>query len=108
LFIIINKQIYFILSVCIAISQGFGITKVVFVVLMFLVGQMIESYVVTPGIVGKRLALNQAWLVMGVVVFSSHAGFWGALLSVPFTAILSVLIQFAIKKYKTSNFYLSE
>ncbi|SCV65722.1 pheromone autoinducer 2 transporter [Anaplasma phagocytophilum] len=104
----IGPSLCCILSVCIAISQGFGITKVVLVALMFLVGQMIESYVVTPGIVGKRLALNQAWLVMGVVVFSSHAGFWGALLSVPFTAILSVLIQFAVKKYKTSNFYLSE
>ncbi|MDB1135033.1 AI-2E family transporter [Candidatus Anaplasma sp. TIGMIC] len=95
-----------VLGVGISMSQGLGLAKAATVVLMFIVGQTVESNVITPLIVGKKLSLNQVWIVLGMVVFSSHAGIAGALLAVPVTAILSVFTQFVVEKYTTSRFYL--
>ena len=96
-----------ILSVCVAVSQGLGVGKVIIVLsLMFIIGQTAESNLVTPAIIGKRLSLCPAWLIIGMVVLSSHIGFFGTLLSVPLTAILKVLTQFVVRRYISSTFYL--
>ncbi|MFV9838670.1 MAG: AI-2E family transporter [Aaplasma endosymbiont of Hyalomma asiaticum] len=96
-----------ILSICIAISQGLGMGKAIMVLsIMFTVGQTIESNLITPAIVGKRLSLCPAWLIIGMVVLSSHIGFFGALLSVPLTAILKVLTEYVVSRYTISAFYL--
>ncbi|MCU7611358.1 AI-2E family transporter [Anaplasma capra] len=97
-----------VLGVCLALLQGFSWTNTAAVVLIFVVGNVVESNIVTPVLISKKLDLNPGWVVVGVVVFSAHAGFLGALVSIPVTAIVGVLTQFAVEKYKRSSLYLGE
>ena len=94
-----------VLVVCVAVSQSLGITKVSLIGIMLLVGHIAESNFITPLIVGKKLSLSPAWLIIGMVVLSSHLGLWGTLMSVPITATVGVLAQLLFKKYTQSSFY---
>ncbi|MGN7661293.1 MAG: AI-2E family transporter [Anaplasma sp.] len=89
-----------------AVLQGMRWTSTVAVVLIFAVGHVVESNVITPVLISRNLNLNPGWLVVGMVVFSAHAGLLGALVAVPVTAMVSVLAQFAVERYTRSNFYL--
>lgn len=94
-----------VLVVCVAISQSLGITKVSLIGAMLLVGHIAESNFITPLIVGKKLSLSPAWLIIGMVVLSSHLGILGTLMAVPITATIGVLAQLLFKKYTQSSFY---
>ncbi|MGN7678345.1 MAG: AI-2E family transporter [Anaplasma sp.] len=94
------------LGIGMAILQGMSWTSTVAVILIFAVGHAVESQVITPVLIGRNLNLNPGWLVVGVVVFSAHAGLLGALVAVPVTAMVSVLAQLAMERYTRSNFYL--
>ncbi len=96
------------LGACLAILQDFSWTGTAAVILVFVVGNVVESNIITPVLLSKKLDLNPGWVVIGMVVFSAHAGLLGALVSIPVTAIVSVLTHFAVEKYKHSNFYLGK
>ncbi|QJC27764.1 AI-2E family transporter [Anaplasma platys] len=94
-----------VLVICVAVSQSLGMAKVSLIGVMLLVGHVAESNFITPLIVGRKLSLSPAWLIIGMVVLSSHLGFLGTLMSVPITATIGVLAQLLFKKYTQSSFY---
>jgi len=70
------------------------------VALIFLAGQIVESNVLTPKLVGDRVGLHPVWIIFGLFVFGSLLGFAGVLLAMPLTAIFGVLIKFFAVQYK--------
>ncbi|MEH0831500.1 AI-2E family transporter [Anaplasma bovis] len=97
-----------VLGICVALYQDMGTTSMTIVAAIFIVGHVLEAHVITPAIIGTKLHMSPAWLVIGMVVLTYHAGFLGALLSFPLTAILGVLVQDAVKRYLNSGFYLGK
>jgi len=71
----------------------------------FVVGQMLESMVITPKVVGESVGLGPVWVILAVLVFGSALGLLGLLLAVPVAATLKVLIGEAVTEYKGSAFY---
>ena len=53
---------------------------------IFLAGQLLADYVLTPRIMGSRLAVHPLWLIFGLFAGGALFGFVGLLLSVPATA----------------------
>ncbi len=53
--------------------------------------QVLEGSVLSPRIVGQRVGLHPAWVMLAVVVFSRFLGVIGLFLAVPVTAILKEL-----------------
>jgi predicted PurR-regulated permease PerM len=74
---------------------------------VFIVGQLLEGYVLTPKLIGESVGLNPLWIIFGMLAGGSLMGFVGMLIAVPLTAVLGVLIRFAIAQYSTSSFYKS-
>ena len=72
---------------------------------IFLVGQALTDYVLTPRIMGARLAVHPLWLIFGLFAGGALFGFVGMLLSVPATAAIGVLARFFIARYKDSSLY---
>jgi predicted PurR-regulated permease PerM len=78
------------------------------VMCVFLLGQLIEGYLLTPRLVGERVGLHPVWVIFGMLAGASLFGFVGVLLAVPVTAVIGVLIRFAISRYLESGYYTGE
>ncbi len=80
--------------------------SVVIVLSIFVVGQLIEGYVLSPKLVGDRVGLHPVWLMFALFAFGYLFGFVGLLLAVPLAAAAGVLIRFGIKSYMESPVFL--
>ena len=60
--------------------------------MIFILGQFIESYYLTPKYIGKSVGLHPVIIIFSLLVGANIFGLLGVLLAVPFTAILLSLI----------------
>lgn len=72
------------------------------------IGQMLESYVLTPKLVGDRVGLSPVTVVFAVMAGGTLFGFLGMLLALPVAAVANVLIRHMHAGYTSSHFYLGE
>lgn len=82
-----------------------GPWQIVVVALTFIIGQMLEGFVITPRVVGDRVGLSAATIIIAILIFSELFGFLGILLAVPVSAILKVVVQVAVDRYHASAVY---
>lgn len=75
------------------------------VLMVFVIGQVLEGNFVTPKLVGEKVGLHPAWIIFGLLAGGSLFGFVGVLIAVPVTAVIGVLIRFAISGYLHSSYY---
>lgn len=75
------------------------------VLILFGLGQVLDSVLLAPRIVGSRLGLHPVWLIFALFVFSYLFGFVGTLLAVPLAAAIAVLVRFALEMYLSSAIY---
>ena len=79
--------------------------RVGMVACVFLTGQFLESYVLTPKLVGHRVGLSPIWILFALITGAKLMGFTGVLIAVPTAAILGVLVRFFVRQYKASALY---
>ena len=72
---------------------------------VFLVGQTLESYLLTPRLVGTRVGLHPLWIIFALLAGGTLMGFTGVLIAVPTAAVLGVLIRFGLVRYMVSELY---
>ena len=80
-------------------------SPVLSVAAIFIVGQVCESYLLTPKLVGSKVGLHDLWIIFALMAGGTLFGFTGVLLAVPTAAIIGVLIRFAIARYLESPLY---
>ncbi len=80
----------------------FGVSsEIIFILAIFVFGQLLESYFLTPRLVGEAIRLNPIWIIFALLTGGYLAGFVGLLISLPVAAILGVLVRFYyLKLYK--------
>ncbi|MDP4669052.1 MAG: AI-2E family transporter, partial [Burkholderiaceae bacterium] len=65
-------------------------------------GQFLESFVLTPKLVGDRIGLHPLGVILALVIFGSLFGFLGVLLALPLAAVLlAVFKQFKGRQHQT-------
>lgn len=72
---------------------------------IFLTGQTLESYVLTPRLVGDRVGLHPVWIIFALMAGGALFGFTGVLLAVPVAAVVGILIRFSIGRYLQSPLF---
>ncbi len=72
---------------------------------IFLVGQFIESYVLSPKLVGDRVGLHPVWVMLALLAGGTLFGFVGLLIAVPAAATIGVLLHFGLERYIASPLY---
>ena len=75
------------------------------VVSVFVVGQILEGYVLTPRFVGNRVGLHPVWILFALIAGIKLMGFLGALIAVPSAAVIGVLVRFGVRQYRASAMY---
>lgn len=79
--------------------------SIVVVAVIFLLGQLVNDYVLVPRLVGQSVGLHPLWVMFGLFAGGALFGFVGLLIAVPLCAVVGVLTRFAIGRYKESPLY---
>lgn len=72
---------------------------------VFLLGQLLESMVLTPLLVGDRIGLHPVAVIFAVLAGGQLFGFTGVLLALPIAAVIMVLLRHAHHRYLASDLY---
>ncbi|MEE9299682.1 MAG: AI-2E family transporter [Alphaproteobacteria bacterium] len=72
---------------------------------VFILGQLVADYFLTPKLLGKRVRLHPVWIIFAMLAGGSLFGFVGLMLSVPLAAVIGVLARFSISRYMESPLY---
>ena len=94
-----------VLSILIAISQGATWGLWVGLAVVFVLGQILESYVLTPKLVGDNVGLHPVWIIFSLLAGGVLLGFIGILIAVPVAAVIGVFVRRALKWYESSAIY---
>ena len=82
---IIPALVYF------AAGSTFG--GVVWLLVLLLIYDAVENYVLTPVLVGKEVGLHAVTILVSTFVAGDLLGLFGMLLAIPITAVLKILVQ---------------
>ncbi|MBK9070099.1 MAG: AI-2E family transporter [Myxococcales bacterium] len=94
-----------VVAVLVALAQGGSIDLLAGVAIVIGVGQLVESFYLTPKIVGHSVGISESAALLAVIVGGNLFGFVGILLAVPLAATVRVLISIYYRKYEHSDFY---
>jgi predicted PurR-regulated permease PerM len=75
------------------------------VVAVWGIGQVIESYFLTPKLVGDRIGLHPMAVIFAVLAGGQLFGFLGMLLALPVAAVANVMLRYAHEQYTHSRLY---
>ena len=87
------------------VGQFTGWHGVAEVAVVYAVGQVLESFVLTPRLVGERIGLNPLAVIFALLAFGQLFGFVGVLLALPASAVLMVVFRHLRHHYLRSSFY---
>ena len=77
----------------------------IYVAIIFGVGQALEGMVLTPLLVGDRIGLHPVAVIFAILAGGQLFGFTGVLLALPVAAVVMVFLRFMHDRYKKSEFY---
>lgn len=90
----------------VAVTQPWpNVTLLATVAGIYFAGMALDSAVLAPKIVGRKIGLHPVWMIFSLFVFSYLFGFVGLLVAVPVAAAAGVLVRFALELYLGSSVY---
>lgn len=88
-----------------AVLQFNGLHGLIAIGVVYGLGQMLESFVLTPKLVGERIGLHPLTVIFALMAFGQLFGFIGILIALPTSAVLSVAAKHLRLSYLNSSFY---
>lgn len=95
----------FILALLVAALQFAGLGPIIAVLVVFGIGQLLESFILTPFLVGERIGLHPLAVIFALMAFGQLFGFFGVLLALPASAALLVGLRELRRLYLGSQLY---
>jgi predicted PurR-regulated permease PerM len=93
------------LALIAAVLQFADWSGIIAIAIIYGIGQVVESFVLTPRLVGERIGLNPLAVIFALLAFGQLFGFVGVLLALPASAILMVAFKHLRRHYLESSFY---
>lgn len=94
-----------ILALISALLQFGPSTEVLAVLGIYAAGQFLESFFLTPKLVGERIGLHPIAVIFALLFFGTLFGFFGILLALPAAAITLVTLRFLGARYHQSRWF---
>lgn len=83
--------------------EGFG--PIIGIGIVYGLVQILESFVITPRIVGNKVGLSSFEAVLALIVLGNLLGFVGLFLAIPVGALTKLIIINLLAEYKKTSFY---
>ena len=88
-----------------SVQSGGDLTFLALVAGVYGIGQLLESFILTPWLIGDRIGLHPVMVIFALMAGGQLAGFTGVLLALPVAAVLLVFCRHAITHYRSSDAY---
>ncbi len=88
-----------------ALMQFGDVIHIVYIAIVFGIGQALEGMVLSPLLVGDRIGLHPVAVIFAVMAGGQLFGFMGVLLALPVAAVIVVLLRHSKNLYLDSQFY---
>jgi predicted PurR-regulated permease PerM len=88
-----------------AVLQFSGWHGLIGVAVVFGVGQLLESFVLTPRLVGERIGMSPLTVIFALLAFGHLFGFVGVLIALPVSAVLVVAARRMRQTYVESRLF---
>ncbi len=75
---------------------------------VFVIGQLLEGYVLVPKLVGEKIGLHPVAVIFAVLAGGELFGFIGVLLALPAASVVMVLLRYLMTRYRHSELYTEE
>jgi len=72
----------------------------VLIAVIFVIGQILEGYVMTPLMVGNRVGLHPLWVIFALLCGGTLGGITGMLLAIPVAVVVSVVLPRLLGKWR--------
>jgi predicted PurR-regulated permease PerM len=82
-----------------------GFVSVALVLFVFIAGQFLEGFVLTPLVVGDKIGLSALTVIFALAFFGAIFGLVGVFLALPLAAIFKVAYLHAFEYYERSDYY---
>lgn len=92
-------------AMIVAFFQFDSYTGMLMVTVVFMVGQALEGWLLTPWLVGDKIGLHPVAVIFALMAGGQLFGFVGMLIALPMAAIIMVLLRHLHQNYKTSDLY---
>ena len=90
------------------VQFGFDPQPLGLVALVFVIGQTLDGFYLTPTLVGGRIGLHPVWVIFALMAGGVLFGIVGILAAVPAAAVIGVLVRFWVERYRRSDYFLEE
>ncbi|WP_096699011.1 AI-2E family transporter [Polaromonas sp. AER18D-145] len=94
-----------VLALLAGVLQFGGLYGVLVVAGVYGAGQLVESFYLTPRLVGERIGLHPLAVIFALLAFGQLFGFLGVLIALPASAVLLVAIRRMRASYMLSKLY---
>ena len=88
-----------------ALMQFQEIIPLIYVAVVFMIGQMLEGMLLTPWLVGDKIGLHPVAVIFAVLAGGQLFGFVGILLALPVAAVIAVVLRHIHERYTQSELY---
>lgn len=88
-----------------AFMQFHDVIHLVYVLIVFGIGQTLEGVVLSPLLIGDRIGLHPVAVIFAVMAGAQLFGFFGMLIALPVAAVIVVLLRHFHEQYLNSNLY---
>jgi predicted PurR-regulated permease PerM len=94
-----------VLTVLLVLLTNPGWWPVTRVLVVYVIVQTLEGFLITPRILGDRLQLHPMVIIVGLMIGGSLFGILGIILALPVMAVLKAIFEVLLEPYLQSDFY---
>ena len=87
------------------LMQFASLKALIMVAVVFGLGQFVDSFILTPRLVGERIGLHPLTVIFALLAFGQVLGFVGVLIALPASAVLLVAVRRVRSGYLASRLY---
>lgn len=93
-------------SIAMLVQTGGDWMSLIWIAVVFGIGQIVEGAILQPLVVGERIGLHPVAVIFAVLAGGYLFGFVGVLLALPAAAAIAVLVRYAGRRWRASDLYL--
>lgn len=95
----------FVTSLIVGFANYSGMGQIIGIVVVLLSVQTVESFIITPRLVGNKVGLSALATILGLIIGGNLLGLGGMLIAIPLTAVLKNLVGELKKEYQSLDIY---
>jgi len=102
---VVGPLVSLVLTILFALMGEGGLLLCAQILGIYVLANLMDNTVLTPKIVGRQVGISPLMIILGILAGGELLGFLGILLALPVMAMIKVLGEYFLERYKASTYY---